>query len=202
MAEYGYSVLDTPHHLAVSPIVELPFGRNKPWGNKSALADLLAGGWTAAAVVNLQSGFPIGVYQSDTTGLLGGTGRPNLVSGVNPNTTGDFAGRLASADHPSSSWINSGAYAIAPAFTIGNAPRTNPDLRTPPTENVDVSFSKNFSLTGSKSAQIKFEVFNLFNRVDPRISNMTNRLGSGSFGQITTQSGFMRLTQIMFRFNF
>ena len=202
-ADYAYSVLDTPHHLVLAPIAELPFGKGKKWANESEWADLVVGGWTAAAVINIQSGFPIGIYQSDNTGLLGGTQRPNLVPGVSPATSGDFEGRLSSAaNNNSAAWVNSAAYSLAPANTFGTAPRTNTDVRTPPKENVDVSFGKDFHVGGGKVAQVKIEVFNLFNRVDPRVSNMVNRLTASGFGQITTQSGFMRLTQIMFRFTF
>src|SRR5258706_6000104 len=35
-----------------------------------------------SAIVMVQSGFPIGIGQSDNTGLLGGVQRPNLVPGV------------------------------------------------------------------------------------------------------------------------
>jgi hypothetical protein len=33
-------------------------------------------------------------------------------------------------------------------------------------------------------------------------SSIATTVGSSTFGQITSQSGFMRLTQIMFRFTF
>ena len=49
-------------------------------------------------------------------------------------------------------------------------------------------------------AQVKIEVFNLFNRV--QTSGIAVRAGDATFGQIIAQSGFMRMTQIMFRFTF
>ena len=49
-------------------------------------------------------------------------------------------------------------------------------------------------------AQVKIEVFNLFNRV--QTSGIAVRVGDATFGQIIAQSGFMRMTQIMFRFTF
>ena len=47
---------------------------------------------------------------------------------------------------------------------------------------------------------MKIEVFNLFNRV--QTSGIVVAAGAATFGQITAQSGFMRMTQIMFRFTF
>jgi hypothetical protein len=43
-------------------------------------------------------------------------------------------------------------------------------------------------------------VINLFNRVQTNSIAVT--AGTSTFGQVTSQSGFMRLSQIMFRFTF
>ena len=137
----------------------------------------------SSAVVNLQSGFPIGLTQTDNT-LLGGANRPNL-TGAGFETPGDFADRLASADHPTATWLNPAAITAAPAGTFGNAPRTITDVRTPPIKNTDLSFSKSFGLSGGKSAQIKFEIINLFNRVQTDTADFDVTAGSSTFGQIT-----------------
>jgi hypothetical protein len=199
--DYSIGILDVPHRFIASPIFELPFGKNHNVG-KSAVGNLLAGGWIAAAVVTLQSGFPFGVSQSNSnSNLLGNGQRPNLVSGVDLSTPGSLADRLASADHSSATWINPAGFTVAPAGTWGNAPRTIGDVRTPPIINTDVSAAKNINLGGSKQAQIKLEVFNIFNR--PQLNGFSNLSVSNSgFGQINTQGGFMRMTQVSFRFTF
>ncbi len=199
MADYGPGILDVPHRVVIAPIWELPFGKDQRWG-KNNIGNLLAGGWTAAAAINLQSGFPIGVTQNDNTGLMGGAQRPNLVPGVDLGTAGTRADRLASADHSSATWINPAAYTTAANNTFGNAPRLQTDVRTPAVMNTDVSFGKHFGLTGGKTAQVKIEIFNLFNRV--ATSGIVVAAGNSAFGQITAQSGFMRMTQVMFRFTF
>jgi hypothetical protein len=66
--------------------------------------------------------------------------------------------------------------------------------------NTDLSVSKSLPMSGSKSAMLKFEVINLFNRV--RTNSIAITAGTSTFGQINTQSGFMRMTQVMFRFSF
>jgi hypothetical protein len=197
MAEYGTGILDVPHRVIIAPIWQLPFGRDRRWA-KGTVGNLLAGGWTISAVVNMQSGFPIGLLQSDNT-LFAGANRPNL-TGVGFETSGSFPDRLASADHATATWINPAAVTAAPAGTYGNAPRLITDVRTPPIKNTDVSFTKNFGLTGGRSAQIKLEIVNLFNRVQTNSINITT--GGAAFGQISSQSGFMRLTQVMFRYSF
>ena len=198
--DYTNGLLDVPHRFIVAPIVQLPFGKDHKIG-KSTFGNAVAGGWLLAAVFNFQSGFPIGLAQSNSsTNLLGNALRPNL-TGVSFATTGDFADRLGSADHPTAAWLNSAAISAAPAGTFGNAPRLETDVRTPRLINTDLSASKNFDFSGGKQAQIKIEIVNLFNRVQLNGLSSTTQ-GSSSFGVINSQSGFMRMTQVMFRYSF
>jgi hypothetical protein len=199
-AEYGYGILDVPHRIVMSPIVEIPFGDGRRWSSPNRVVDLLAGGWTAAAIVTIQSGFPIGLGQSDNTGTFGGGQRPNLVDGADASTAGSFEERLASADHPAATWLNPAAFTTALPFTFGNAPRTITDVRTPPQRNVDLSVAKNIRLGGTRFAQVRVEVINLLNRVTT--AGISTTAGSSAFGQISSQSGFMRLTQFSFRYSF
>jgi trimeric autotransporter adhesin len=198
--DYSVGILDVPHRFIASPIYELPFGRNHAIG-KSDVGNMLAGGWSVSAVITAQSGFPIGVSASNSTSnLLGNGQRPN-VTGVDPATSGDFASRLASQDHPSNAWVSAAAFSAAPAGTWGNAPRTIDSVRTPPIINTDIAAQKNVSFGRARQAQIKIEVFNLFNR--PQLAGFSSLTqGSGSFGLINSQGGFMRMTQVSFRYSF
>jgi trimeric autotransporter adhesin len=198
-ADFTYSVNDVPHRLIIAPIVQPPFGRGRKWAT-SGLADWIAGGWTVSAAINMQSGFPLFVVQSDNTGTFGGTQRPNL-TGAPFETPGSYADRLASADHPTATWINPAAFATAPANTFGDAPRTLPDARTPGQYNTDAVFIKDFRF-GTKTAQLKIEELNLFNRVNVRALRGSGVFGNSNFGQTNVQAGFMRITQIMLRFSF
>jgi hypothetical protein len=199
LVDYDYSILDVPHRVILAPIVQLP----SP-ASKSGLANWLGAGWTAAAVFNWQAGYPIGVSQSNSTANLQGNGqRPNLVSGVDMATTGDQAARLASADHPSAAWLNAAAFSTAPGNTFGDAPRVITDVRTPIQTSTDLSVSKSISLAGSKQAQVKIEIINVFNQVQARGNQMntTYATNNSSFGTIVSQGGFMRMTQVMFRYS-
>jgi hypothetical protein len=112
-------------------------------------------------------------------------------------TSGSFADRLASAGHATATWLNPAAFTTAAAATFGTAPRTITDVRTPPQRNVDVSVAKNVRFTSGTTAQVKLEVFNVLNRV--ATNGVATTVGNATFGQITSPSGFMRLTQVMFR---
>jgi hypothetical protein len=201
-AEYTHSFLDVPHRVILAPVVELPFGAGKKWAT-GRVADLFVGGWTISAVMNFQSGFPLNVQQAPDSRLGGqNANRPNRVSGVDLETPGSFEDRLSSADHPTATWINPSAFALAPAGTFGNVPRTITDVRTPEQYNVDASFIKNFRFGGGKVGQLKIEILNLLDRPNVRTLQGANTFGNANFGQTTLQAGFMRITQIMLRFSF
>ena len=203
-ADFTYSVNDVPHRVIVAPIVQPPFGEGHKYLT-TGWENWLAGGWTISAALNFQSGFPLFVVQSDNTGTFGGTQRPNLVSGVDLNTSGSYESRLGSADHPTATWLNPAAFSSAAAFTFGNLPRTLPDARSPAqmlTWSDGVVFIKDFRLGGAKLGQVKIEVLNPLNRVNVRALRGSGTFGNSNFGQTNIQAGFMRITQFMFRFAF
>jgi hypothetical protein len=191
--EYAYGLLDVPHRFVFAPMVELPFGDGKRWLNRTGLVDAILGGWTVSAIVSLESGFPINVTQSDNSNTFSGQQRPNLVSGAELETSGSFEDRL-------NGWINAGAFTAAPANSIGNAPRTFGNLRTPRRDNADVSFAKTVGLGRGIRAQIRVEMINITNT--PKVRGPAQSISASNFGQITTQSGFMRMTQVMVRLSF
>jgi len=56
---------------------------------------------------------------------------------------------------------------------------------------------------GGRRAQIRLEVLNITNTVKAAATGTGNRsYGSPAFGRVDTQRGFMRLTQLMFRYSF
>jgi hypothetical protein len=187
-AEYSRSLLDIPHRIIATPIVQLPFGADGRW-LKSGIGNALAGGWMLSAVATYEAGSPINITQADNTGSFGGVQRPNL-TGADPVTTGDTLDRLAG-------YINPAAYALAAPFTFGTAPRTDPSLRTPARTNYDVVVAKSLPFAGTARAQFRIEVLNATN--NPKFVGPASRVGVATFGTITTQAGFSRTTQFLFR---
>ena len=55
-------------------------------------------------------------------------------------------------------------------------------------------------LGGSRRGEIRIEMLNITNTV--KTTGPVTTVGSTTFGQIRTQSGFMRLTQLTFRMSF
>ncbi len=187
--EYSRSIQDVPHRIVLAPIVELPFGSGRRWAT-DGIVDLLAGGWTVAAIARYQSGSPLAMAQvSDNSGSFSGAQRPN-VTGVDPNTPGSTETRL---DH----YINPAAYSFAAPFTFGDAPRTDPRIRSPFQTNYDLAVSKEIRTTGRVKPQVRVEILNLTNR--PLFYGPNTIFGSRAFGAITQQAGFSRLLQVTLR---
>jgi hypothetical protein len=194
-AEYSIGVLDVPHKLAISPIVELPFGENRRWATKG-IGAILLGDWTVSSIISLESGFPISLSSNtNTTQIFTRMQRANTGTGT-PETSGSRTDRIA----PPNAWLNSAAYTSPASFTFGTLPRNLDSVRTPHRNNWDFVAAKDVRLGGSRRGQIKLEVLNLTNTV--KVRGPISTVGSTTFGQIRTQSGFMRLTQLMFRVAF
>jgi hypothetical protein len=207
-AEYSIGLLDVPHKMTFSPMIELPFGEGKRWAN-SGIGNVLLGNWTISSIISIESGFPIAIYtQNNTAGIFNRMTRGNPGVG-DAETDGSRTDRItppagaACTVEPCGTgveWLNRAAFTAPPPFTLGTLPRTLSDVRTPHRNNWDFSAAKSVRLKGSMRGEIKFEVLNVTNT--PKVRGPEARPDNAAFGQIRTQSGFMRLTQLTFRLAF
>jgi hypothetical protein len=199
--DYGISLLDQPHKIVMSPTLQLPVGKGRAHLNKGGWSDYLIGGWSFAAVINLQSGFPMGVSQTpNTLNLNGGTQRPNVVAGQEFLVPGDITDRLI-ANPADNKYFNPAAFSQSPSFTFGNAPRLLPGVRSPWRNTVDLSINKEFRTGGSTRATLRMEIINLTNT--PWFAALSSsQFGSGSFGQVITQGNYSRLAQLTLKLAF
>ncbi len=131
-AEYALSLLDVPHKLVFSPVVELPFGEGKRWA-QSGVGNVLLGGWTLSSIVAFESGFPISVSNNSNnlSSAFFRVQRPNI-SG-DPATSGSREDRFYFNGNPGL-WLNNAAYSNPGSFVLGNSPRTNGDVANAPQE--------------------------------------------------------------------
>ncbi len=185
----------------IAPTLNIPLGEGHTFATEG-WKDLVLGGWTATTVITVQSGFPIGVTQNLTTTpfLFGGTPRPDLVAGQPLLTAGDVTDRIT-ANTNDNVYLNPAAFAAVPANQFGNAPRTLPGVLSPMRNNVDLSISKQFHVTGTQSALFRMDVLNVFNEVQWAAPAST-AFGNSAFGQITNQANNMRMIQFTLRYQF
>lgn len=211
-AEYGRSILDSPHKVVIAPTLQLPFGEGAKYLSTSRIGNILLGGWSITPVVTFLSGFPIGVRQELTAGrsfLLGDCGtttacagnlRPNVVPGADFGVDGDITDRIR-GNVSDNLYLNKAAFTTSPVDQFGNAPRLLPGVASPWRNNVDLSVGKNVPTWRSTSATVRLEVLNVFNQVQWAAPAST-AFGNSSFGQINNQANNMRMLQVTLRFAF
>jgi hypothetical protein len=167
------------------------------------VASWLLGGWSASAMVEFVSGPPIAAYNASSSeanlGLFGGLQRLNPTDQA-IDTPGSQADRIATADHPTAAWINRDAFASPGAGAFGTLPRLDTRTRHAFRRNVDLVVTKSVEMSGSQSAEIRFEFLNLTN--NPMFAGTATNFGAQNFGQVTTTRGYSRITQVTFRYTF
>ena len=131
-------------------------------------------GWTTSAVVTLQSGVPIAVTQATNFNAFAGFGvqRPNLA--------GDPA--LPASERSPNQWFNTGAFTVAPQFTLGSSSR-NP-VRGPSYRNVDAALVRRVPAGSGRAIELRAEVFNVLNTTN--LGAPAAVLGAANFGTITS----------------
>ncbi len=206
-AEYAVGIIDVPHKITIAPIIELPFGEGKRW-LQSGVGAAILGNWTISSIIGIESGFPMQIRNStNNLNIFSRVQYANAGSGDGA-TSGTRFERIAPpagagcnvSECGTGIWLDAAGFVAAPAYTLGTLSRTLPDLRTPHRNNWDFAAAKEVNLKGSMRGELKIEVLNLTNTV--KTTGPVATVGTAAFGQIRTQSGFMRLTQLTFRLSF
>lgn len=152
--EWSKTLGNYPHRLSLSFSYELPVGAKKGFLEFQDWRRYFVDGWSVSGITSMQSGGPLGLRpQFNNTGGVVEALRVNLVDGVNPRVENPGPNR----------WFNPAAFAQPPDFTIGNGPRTHPQLVGPGSQNHDLSVSKRFELTAERVVELTATGFNWTN---------------------------------------
>ena len=165
--EKALSEFDIPQRVVLAWTYDLPFGKGKRFANQGGPVNVLAGGWKIAAVQKYQSGTPLSVTSPGwTSGIFGGnegatgsSSRPNAVPGVNPKVSSN--GKFV---YGTSLRFNPAAFAPAPNFTFGDAPKTL-GIRELFNTSEDFNVTKAIPMfTERVHTDFRVEFFDVFNR--------------------------------------
>ncbi len=178
----GPSDFDIRHRLVGDFIVELPFGRDKRWVQGGVGAAVL-GDWTVSGIYTWRSGRPFTVTQGSLEGAA-----------WVPNRIGD--GELDDPDY--TRWFDVAAFARVPNGVFGDAGRNI--LRGPDWMSFDTSFQKRIRATDRVGIQLRWDIFNVFNRTNfgPPEVNIT----ATTAGVISSLAGDPRIMQLAVRVQF
>jgi carboxypeptidase family protein len=188
--EWSIGAFDIPHAIKVNTVFELPFGEGRRW-LKSGIASQVVGGWRIAVIQSYSAGTPIGVSSNAVLNVFAAASRPNVTG---ESWRAPIAGK--EFDPKVDKFLNPAAF-VLPVGTIGNAPRTNGDVRRFWNKSENVSLAKTIKATSSLKMDVRVEAFNLFNRViwGAPVTNFS----STTFGQITSQANSARQLQLGFK---
>ena len=186
--------LDIPHIFVVSWTYELPVGPgHRVAPNSSGVVKALVEGWAVSGITNYHSGDPLDIRVSSSQ-LNNGTGS----NGNWPDVTCGSIGTPHSVDK----WFDTSCFADPAQYKFGNY--VIGDVRGPTVFNTDVSAAKR-TLIGTKTVEVRLDVFNLFNRAhfaNPGVSNTGATFGTAAFGTISSTRLPPREAQLGFRFLF
>lgn len=160
-----------------------------------------------SAIGSYRSGYPLTVFVQNNRSRS--QWQPSLGPGIGrdrPSYAPGFNADNAVTGNPAQ-WFNPQAFVLQPAGTFGNTGRG--DLRGPDLRVVDLAFSKGTTLGGSRRLELRLEMFNLFNRANFGVPNLTVFAGAadgeaalGSFGRIRNTVTSARQVQLGVRVRF
>jgi hypothetical protein len=188
------SDLDVPHRLAISAILELPFGKGRRFmSNAGGALEAIFGGWQLQGVYTYQTGFTIPFGSFSATG---GT------------TSGDIfykGGDIASSDPTVAKWFNTDAFVsilndsstnATPVNHLRSIPYRWEDVRRDSINNLDLSVLKDFTFKGDVRLELRAEFINALN--SPYFPNPVVSQSSSTFGQVSAsnQDNYARRAQL------
>jgi len=201
--EHAISANDATNRFVLAVIVDLPVGKGRWIGrDMNPILDGVIGGWEVSTLITRQTGQPLAFSTSEGL-LIDGNQRPNIV--CNPYQLGSgISYHQAAANGLSgignSSVFNNSCFQFPGDETPGNASRYIPTLRTDGVHNMDLSFTKEFTIREGMTLQLRGEFFNFTNT--PRFGAPNTSVDSAGFGTVTGTANSPRHTQFGVRFQF
>jgi hypothetical protein len=172
--EYARANLDRRHVLSVNYIYELPF-----FTRQENFKEKLLGGWQISGITYYFTGlgFSPATSSNDPAGLGVLSNSP---SGARPDAICD---PNANAPHTFLQWFNTACFANPPAGVnrVGNAARNT--ILGPSTTRFDATLAKSISLGESRSLQLRWEVFNIFNHTN--FTTLSLNITGSTYGNVT-----------------
>ncbi|WP_263417481.1 TonB-dependent receptor [Terriglobus albidus] len=191
--EYARAINNTPLRYTAAGTWQLPFGRGRAYLSHNRWIDLAVGGWDLNSTFVAQQGGPVPIQlnTNNNSGYGNAVQRPNLVPGVDVCTSGSVQSR--NGQNGNKLFFNTSAFADPGQGNNGNAPRTIGSCQAPGYRNVDASIFKDFHAE-RVTMQFRAEFMNLTNTPQFAISSAALKVGSSSFGQVSTNAiNFPRL---------
>jgi hypothetical protein len=219
---WGRFDFNRDHVFVLSSLLELPFGRGKPFASgASGVIQHIIGGWQINNVLNISSGLPwTPTYSSCGADQDVNVCRPNAIGDFElsdgefvANTPGQPGGRIEGLFEGvptlSTNGASAGAWERPGVGQLGSARRNS--LSGPRVWNADASLFKNFAFNERIRGQLRLEAFNVFNHRNNGTPGVfwtafgfagTNCIDCSDSGVIRALSAPMRQLQVGLRITF
>lgn len=181
-ASYGSSNFDVRNAFKGRIVYELPFGKEKPFLNKSRLLDAVIGGWQTSGTMVFSTGSPF------TPVISGANNSFSQAGDWYPNQIGNPIPRHQTIDE----WFDPSAFTLPAPGTFGNMRRNS--LYGPGINVVNLSAGKKFVLHEGVELSIRADATNAFNH--PSFGQPNLGLVSGGDGSTDANPFFGSPTNI------
>ncbi len=168
----GRTQIDRRHVFNASLVLALPTLEDKSGFVKNVFGD-----WEIGTIAVAQSGVPITIYAGSIPGLSGGPSGTGYTDNQRPNRVASEPCRASGG--LKEQWLNPKAFTLTgfQLGTIGNSARGVCD--GPNLIQFDLALYKNVKLSDRVKMQLRFEVFNVFNRVNFSAQGFNNVISPG-----------------------
>lgn len=155
--DYGYAGLHREHIFNASLLYNLP-----ELSGSSDWVRAIFGDWSVGAIAYYASGTALTVTTGTIPGLSGGPTGTGFTDNQRPN----FVGGCDSSGGPAGQILNPDAFSLE-GFALGQPGNLRPgECEGPDYFQVDLSFYKNIRISERFDAQLRIEIFNLFDEVN------------------------------------
>ncbi len=169
----GLCLFDVKHNFVASYSANLPFDKllhaNSGWSKK------VAGGWQVTGITTFATGLPVQITEANDDQSLAasiGTDVPNYTPGKLINNSNPRSGQP---------YFNTSLFTPEQLGQIGNSNRRF--FHGPGLNNWDMGLLKTTNFTESKSLELRFEAFNIFNHA--QFQTPGGNINSSNFGLVT-----------------
>ena len=191
--DYGHCTEDISDIMSINGIYELPFGRGKSLLNKSAITDLLVGGWKVAGISTLRTGPWTTLGSQQNIGFFDGA-LPDVTGPVNNHSLHGGLGRNGRLGpyFNTANVVNLSAIGVQGHSGVHN-------IQNPGSQNYDLSGYKGWKFGDLGNLTFRADLFNAFNRVN--FNTVSTYDLASNFGMVSSANA-AREIQLSLRFAF
>ncbi len=181
-AEWGPCDYDATHNFVANVVYDLPFGRGRQFGNNMSKAmDYVMGGWEAAGILSLHTGFAMTIGAGDASGTNSRGPRADCISPVTIYGTQNSPASVGNGYQ----WFSADSFAQPVEGTFGSCGVGT--VRGPGLSTFDLNLTKNFKVTEHQTINLRADFLNLTNTP---ILNSPNTGVSPTLGLLNSDNAF------------